>query len=374
MLALVGPAEVLGDPLRIYQIGNSFTLDSRPEATEPMLEGTLGLDVELGYHVRGSQTLDSLWNNPHMDGTVTNGYGRHPNALPASAWDYLVLQSFPSVFNPVPTLGQEVARIQDFVSVADQGSGGATEIVVYGPWAGDAESRWNPWDDPAPDDPETVTEHSLAYLNRLHDKVAELFPGRTRLANAGAVIWEIRQRIEAGDAPIGTVLELYRDTIHLSFGVGRFIASTVIQTAILGHSQVGQPVYRGTDGWDESGVSDEVAEWVQLVAWEVMLADSRSAVRAPDPGDYDGNGLVDLADYDLWADTLGSSDRLLADGNGDGLVDTEDYTVWRDAIASEEQEAIPEPATQVMMLVAGLLTGASRNGRLSGQSLRILSL
>jgi hypothetical protein len=47
-------------------------------------------------------------------------------------------------------------------------------------------------------------------------------------------------------------------------------------------------------------------------------------------GDYNGNGIVDAADYTLWQDTNGTSVTAAsgADGNGDGKVDSLDYHVW----------------------------------------------
>ncbi len=47
-------------------------------------------------------------------------------------------------------------------------------------------------------------------------------------------------------------------------------------------------------------------------------------------GDYFDNDLVDLADYQLWRMTFGSTTDLRADGNSDGAVDAADYSVWAD--------------------------------------------
>jgi hypothetical protein len=46
------------------------------------------------------------------------------------------------------------------------------------------------------------------------------------------------------------------------------------------------------------------------------------------PGNYDLAGDVDVADYELWKSTLGSTTDLRADGDQDGMVDDGDYIVW----------------------------------------------
>ena len=48
------------------------------------------------------------------------------------------------------------------------------------------------------------------------------------------------------------------------------------------------------------------------------------------PGDYNGNGKVDAADYTVWRDTFGATGSgLAADGNGDNTVNGLDYTYWK---------------------------------------------
>jgi hypothetical protein len=47
------------------------------------------------------------------------------------------------------------------------------------------------------------------------------------------------------------------------------------------------------------------------------------------PGDFDGNNVVDAADYALWRSQFGTPGPQ-ADGNGDGRVDAADYTIWRE--------------------------------------------
>ena len=88
---------------------------------------------------------------------------------------------------------------------------------------------------------------------------------------------------------------------------------------------------------------------------------------APLAGDYNGNGVVDAADYVLWRDTLGSATNLSADGNGNGMIDSGDYDIWREHFGQTAgistgvgaSAAVPEPAT-VLMLLAGMLMMCSR--------------
>jgi hypothetical protein len=52
-------------------------------------------------------------------------------------------------------------------------------------------------------------------------------------------------------------------------------------------------------------------------------------LRADPIGDYNRDGAVDAADYTVWRDTLGSTTDLRADGNGDGIIDATDYMNWK---------------------------------------------
>jgi hypothetical protein len=83
-------------------------------------------------------------------------------------------------------------------------------------------------------------------------------------------------------------------------------------------------------------------------------------------GDYNGNGIVDAADYTVWRDTFGQSvtNGTGADGSGNGTVDQADYDAWvmhfgesspgSGAFASA---AVPEPGTAVLLILAGCFFG-----------------
>jgi hypothetical protein len=90
------------------------------------------------------------------------------------------------------------------------------------------------------------------------------------------------------------------------------------------------------------------------------------------PGDYNADGTVDLADYQLWQEKFGSTSHLAADGNGDGMVDAGDYTVWRDhlnATAAATATAVPEAATAILSLqILSITLGIGWRRRLTGSS------
>ncbi|MEX2169489.1 MAG: hypothetical protein WD851_09260 [Pirellulales bacterium] len=83
------------------------------------------------------------------------------------------------------------------------------------------------------------------------------------------------------------------------------------------------------------------------------------------PGDYNRNGVVDMADYTVWRDSLGASvaDFAGADGDGNGLINQLDYNLWisqfgNTAPGAGTGAAVPEPAS-IFLLMAFVAVAAS---------------
>jgi hypothetical protein len=81
--------------------------------------------------------------------------------------------------------------------------------------------------------------------------------------------------------------------------------------------------------------------WTELIHPEMQYSLDQAFVinsvppQPPDNcwwGDYNQDGVVDLADYTVWADNFGKTGppHIHGDGNGDGTVDLADYTIWAD--------------------------------------------
>jgi peptidyl-prolyl cis-trans isomerase A (cyclophilin A) len=84
------------------------------------------------------------------------------------------------------------------------------------------------------------------------------------------------------------------------------------------------------------------------------------------PGDYNFDGAVNTADYNIWKADFGSTLKAEADGNGDGVVNAADYAIWRDnrtGAAVVAAGAVPEPATLTMLLAACGFAGLAARRR-----------
>ncbi|TWT77254.1 hypothetical protein Pla123a_19110 [Posidoniimonas polymericola] len=82
-----------------------------------------------------------------------------------------------------------------------------------------------------------------------------------------------------------------------------------------------------------------------------------------DPGDFNGDGVVDAADYTVWRDNEGASEGTLLSGNGTGgTIDGDDLALWQTnygAGTTSAASAVPEPAALCFAAI-GLVAGLAR--------------
>ena len=82
------------------------------------------------------------------------------------------------------------------------------------------------------------------------------------------------------------------------------------------------------------------------------------------PGDYNGNGIVDAADYTVWRDHLGQTFALANRSSANtGPISTADYDVWKSNFGNHSgsgaraNAAVPEPTTRILFIVGGTVVG-----------------
>ncbi|MEM9187198.1 MAG: hypothetical protein AAGB00_11955, partial [Planctomycetota bacterium] len=112
------------------------------------------------------------------------------------------------------------------------------------------------------------------------------------------------------------------------------------------------------------------APWARLdnvaVRAEIVLAAT--------PGDYNGDGFVNAADYTVFRDNLGGSADVLAAGSRDssltGVVGAADYLFWRSSFVAasaaasfSEAGSVPAPAAGIAGVLAAFSGGMTRTGR-----------
>lgn len=186
------------------------------------------------------------------------------------------------------------------------------------------------------------------------------------------------------------------DIAFAGMGEGAVIDPTSAPANLLGYTHFGTgpgAVHVGSDMLPAMGVSagaigftppldsGQYAFWIQQAAGAPVTYqfDFIVTALAGAPGDYNGDGTVNAADYTVWRNAVeAGATTILNEGAGisPGAVDQADYAFWRDhygdvlGSGAADSATIPEPSSAVLLCIAaaGLLT--SRRRSLTEPSLR----
>ena len=135
----------------------------------------------------------------------------------------------------------------------------------------------------------------------------------------------------------------------------------------------------GKDG-RRSGLNSPATDSLSRLIFGASFTDNTTGVFVytlpplPIAGDYNGNGIVDAADYAVWRNSFGQMGPALpADGDGDGKVDNADYTLWKShfgetsagsgAGSIDPMAPVPEPHVAVLVSAALAAVTCLRRGR-----------
>jgi hypothetical protein len=103
--------------------------------------------------------------------------------------------------------------------------------------------------------------------------------------------------------------------------------------------------------------------------WEVVTTRNQVLLRVvtATQGDYNGDGVVNAADYTIWRDNFPSTSEaaLNGAGSGDGAITEFDYTNWRSRYGTSgtalRSTAVPEPSAWLLLGLGALAAnGTSR--------------
>lgn len=116
-----------------------------------------------------------------------------------------------------------------------------------------------------------------------------------------------------------------------------------------------------------NGAIDAMLDEVSTLLTQLEVQEAAELLNMAAPaGDFNGDGVVDTADYDVWRNSFGNATILFgtgADGNYDGVVDAADFTVWRNGLGmgAVGGVAVPEPTALMLTIIAAAALAQHRN-------------
>lgn len=113
-LIIISSGDAIGSTS--YHIGNSLTNDMLPNGVAAMA-GEKDIVHDVGYHIRGGEGLNYIWDNPDDVDGVTD-YGNFVTTLPSYEWDFVILQPY---YKLGSTLQTDDLAIFDFVNLTNTG-------------------------------------------------------------------------------------------------------------------------------------------------------------------------------------------------------------------------------------------------------------
>ncbi|MEX2316275.1 MAG: hypothetical protein WD669_03925 [Pirellulales bacterium] len=211
-----------------------------------------------------------------------------------------------------------------------------------------------------------VTNPTASVINEFFVKIV---PGFALLGNNSA----------AGIANIGRDgTAQYVGSGLLTFQSGRDVIASVVGHEIghvlgLGHVGNGLPNLMSPQGTTEQLTSDQISS--------VFNTSFTQLLPPPLEGDYNGDRVVNAADYTIWRNTLGSRDNLAADGNHNLVVDMGDFNVWKANFGDTPStgttavisQSVPEPSLIVYLFGAAAILYLTAFRRFSATSVGSLA-
>lgn len=219
--------------LKIYNIGNSLTWDSKPTVQDDVLARN-GYTVVRGYHIKCGRGLTYIEINP--DDTCIappEPYGNWKHALINHEWDIITIQAY--------TGGTGISEVAATASIIQEAiSGGRNQDCVfflYLAWPRILESsNFADLVMTSFEDKNEPVSLSIGFLDYWYSELSSLFPTLDiRVIPTGIVFAIIDEKLrELEISPYTNTYDLYRDSDHMNHVEGRHIAMSTMLSAITG--------------------------------------------------------------------------------------------------------------------------------------------
>ncbi|MCC6682008.1 MAG: hypothetical protein IT445_13995 [Phycisphaeraceae bacterium] len=323
LIAVAAPLQAMDT----YHVGNSLTWDSRPMWMDAFA-AQKGLPMHnAGWHIRCGSSLTGIVTHPtDVCADPAETFGMFSDALTDFHWDAITIQSYPGT-----TLGSENAAALALINLVQQNPDNLdTPFYLMTGWPPSADyvSSWNQI---VADEDYTISVNSRQYHQLLLQRLRSQTDADIYLIPTGEVLYQLNLLILDHQLPGFTSIgQFFRDGVHLTPTVGRYVAATTMFAALYGQSPAGLVDPELVNPYD-SPYSPELYDILNQVVWDVVSKYSDGDYYRH-PGDANEDNKIDLADLQILGDNWLASNASWNQGDftGDGLVDLADLQILGD--------------------------------------------
>lgn len=255
-------------PEGIFLIGNSLTWDTVPGR----LAGRARWHVDCGVSLP--------WIHSHPEKPCVKDSSLWPLAMREGNFAFVSVQ---------PHYGSTLTEDADAISAWMRLQPGAV-FVIHSGWAFHAQRE----SEFLNCDPPLKMTHSPVYTRALMAELSRRHPGREiRQTLAQNILDQVASDIVKGTAPFKDISELYRDSIHMTHGAGKYLMHNTMRRAL------GQP--RSGDGFTELRPAERLYLDKVLALADTSKADREVLARilSPEPNLDRASLIASLADPEL---------------------------------------------------------------------------